>query len=156
MIYMEVYCSTNMYSNYWFSPCRPFLYLVIAPMNISSSDWGAPYEIQFYLSVQSSLCRNIHVHAFFNIDLIHHYVQFSNEFNSSAFYAATTNPTRLPPTRRSRPALTLGVFLISSKHWSTTSCATKMGDVNHPKHLESVKRNWLVLNPHLVAHLLVI
>ena len=39
--------------------------------------------------------------SFFNIDLIHHYVQFSNEFNSSAFYAATTNPTRVPPTRRS-------------------------------------------------------
>lgn len=96
---MDVYCSTNMYSNYYsFHPAglSCTLYLVIAPMNIRSSDWGSPYEIQLYLSVQM-ICRNIQfVYSLLNIDLLHHYVQAQQKINSSALYVVTTTLTRVP------------------------------------------------------------
>ena len=78
---------------------------------------------------------NIHVYAI-KYRLTTSLCTSSNKFNSSSLSVVTTTRrcyirqlTRrrvLDVSRNPKdPALTLGVFFISSKHWSTTSCAQK-------------------------------
>ena len=141
---MDVYCSTNMYilklSQITIVFTLPAFH-VPCTFNCSSEYQVVLLGITIWnttLSVSSVIfCVEIYMCTVYAIKyrLTTSLCTTSNKFNSSALSVVTT--TRRCFFRQQLggdfvvshnpkdPALTLGVFFISSKHWSTTSCAQK-------------------------------